>query len=477
MSKMKNLIKNELFKLNRRTETKVLLLFALIAVVVMNLMGYFLDNGNEKLYQREIKSMIEADEEMKRYAETVEDKIYYYSDYDMNVLKQKYPMYSAETGYITGTLEELSYEMYEAYFILGETSEDYLEAKEKYEEALKKLEHFDWQKDIREEMKANQQIIDIFEDTPDIGEATRADLEYYKEVNRVLNYRIENNIPVDGSNASNAIDNYLSNLDVYRNMDKNPTSHEGKVWLMETEESLAVTKYKLDNGLIQEDKNNNSYGTISEQMVSVMKGEGFLIGFVAVFIAAMIIPMEFDKGTIKQLLVKPYTRTEILTAKILATIIYFIEFVAIYLVMNSVVLGFFVGFSTISAPIVVYNFNTKVATQVHLVPYLLKCFLLCLPKFLVIIFVVNLFAIITKSTVSSMYIGLVLSSLDLSGFQKPFARFVVSNCWDFNIFANGRIAQNQYVTLPSSILLVVVTAVIALLLSNVLFKRKEIKNQ
>ena len=147
------------------------------------------------------------------------------------------------------------------------------------------------------------------------------------------------------------------------------------------------------------------------------------------------------------------------------------------MIINAIVIGIFAGFETINAPIIEYNFNTHIATRVGLVLEILKCFLLALPRFLVTMLIAIMLSIFTKSIVLSMYIGFMLNVVDLSGLQKPISRFIVSNCWDFNVFANGGISANQYVTFGSSIAVVIVTAIIALVLSIWSFKRKEIKNQ
>lgn len=474
---MINLIKNELFKLTHRVETYVLIIFAILVTIVINLMNYYFSQSNEKIYKQELESIIEMNEDLKNSAQSNEEKASYYAEIDMCRLKFNYPVNSAEKGYIDGKLNDLSNTMYYELFANGADSESYIEAKREYDEALDKLNHFDWKQEIKTEIQEYQNMIDILSDSETISASTQADINYHKEIVRVLNYRLENNIPVDGSNASDNLEEYLENLGLYNTINKESVDYNEQVYKRQVEETIGILKYKIDNRLIQEDKNNNGYTTISRELVSIVSGESFLLVFVAIFIASMIIPMEFEKGTIRQLLVKPYTRTEILVSKIISTILYFIGFMLFYLLINIIVLGLFVGFSTIAAPIVIYHFNTSQALQVALVPYLLKCFVLVLPRFLLTMFIVNLFAIITKSIVLSMYIGLMLNVIDLSFIQKPISKFWLPNCWDFNVFANGGISINKYVTLPSSIVVVCVVTVVVLLLSNIIFQKKEIKNQ
>lgn len=476
---MINLIKNELFKLSHRIEPKILIIFAILATFVINFMNYFFSGNNERLYKRELESTIQFSEEMKNNSDnTIDDKIYYYSNYDIAKLKMKYPMYSAETGYINDTLSELSNSMYRGLFGYGADSEVYIEAKKEYEEAVKKLDNFDWKEQILDEISKNQESIDLFEKYATVGEdsSLKEEIEYFEEINRVLRYRLDNEIPYDNSNASELLTNYVNNLEMYKSMN-NTKTHEEKYTKFQIEKEIYTTKYMINNQLIKEDKITNGYTTISEELISIASGSGFMLTFFVIFISSMIIPSEFEKGTIKGLLVKPYTRTEILFSKIIASILFFFGFAIIYLIINAIVIGIFAGFETIKAPIIEYNFNTHVATRVGLIPELLKCFLLALPRFLVTMIIAIMLSIFTKSIVLSMYIGFMLNAVDLSSLQKPIARFIVSNCWDFNVFANGGISANQYVALGSSIAVVIVTAVIALALSIWSFKRKEIKNQ
>jgi len=468
-----NLIKNELFKLNHRTEIRLLFVFVIISTLAINLLNFILTN-NETLYQKELDLMIASDEEMMNSSQISEDKVYYSVDYEMNKLKKNYKYNSPETVYINETITVLANDMYNAKLESGEDSGEYLAAKKAYDEGLKKLENFDWKQEVKDEIKINQETIDILNSLDGISDSTKKDIEFFKEKNRVLNYRLDNNIAPDNSNASEELTIYLSNLDVIHQMNSEPSSPEEKNQYNELVKEAEITKYKIDNNLL---KANDKYTTVSEELVDLMSGNGFMLTFMAIFVAAIIISAEFDKGTIKQLLIRPYTRTEIWISKIIATILFFLEFTLFCVLVRIVIVGILAGFNTIANPIIVYNYNTGTAYQVNLVLHLLKCFALVFPKFLISMLIVNLIAVNTKSAVLSIYVGLMLNVVNLSYFQKPISRFIVSNCWDFNIFANGATPLNKYIELGSSIAVVVGTAIIAIALSIWTFKRKEIKNQ
>ena len=120
-----------------------------------------------------------------------------------------------------------------------------------------------------------------------------------------MNYRLQNEIPVDGSKASNTLLEYVESLQSYQAFDGNSLTHQEKLLKMEIEEKIGIAKYKIDQNILKEE--NNSYTTVANEMIYIVSGSGFMTMFVAVFIASMIVPVEFEKGTIKQLLVKPYT--------------------------------------------------------------------------------------------------------------------------------------------------------------------------
>ena len=428
---MINLIKNELFKLSHRKETKILLILAILLTIVGNLLDFYFSDRNEKMYKKELELTIQYSEEMMNSSEnSKDDKVYFRTNYDMAKLKLDYPVYSPEAEYIRTTLNGLSNDLYTAQFDYGVDSENYKQAKEKYDEAVKKLDNFDWKKDITDEIASNQESIDALESLDFKSEDIQKEIDRCKEINRVLKYRLDNNIPVDGSNASNLLEDYIADLANQDNYKGSNLTREEEYTNMQFEKRLYTTKYMIDNNLIKEDKNINGRTTIADELLTIASGSTFMLALFAIFIASLIVPTEFDKGTIKQLLVRPYTRTEILVSKMIAVILYFIGFTITFMLISIIVVGLFNGFETINAPMIEYNYNTHVATRVGLLPLLLKSYILAFPKFLATMFIAIMFSVLTKSAVASMYIGFMLNIVDLSYWQKPIARFIISNCWE-----------------------------------------------
>ena len=78
-----------------------------------------------------------------------------------------------------------------------------------------------------------------------------------------------------------------------------------------------------------------------------------------IMVAGTIVSEEFNKGTIKLLLVKPYSRYKILLSKFLTILIMIVFSILVVIGMELLVGGILFGFDSLSIPVVEYNFNTN----------------------------------------------------------------------------------------------------------------------
>ena len=200
-----------------------------------------------------------------------------------------------------------------------------------------------------------------------------------------------------------------------------------------------------------------------------------------IMITGSIVSEEFNKGTIKQLLVRPHSRSKILTSKIIASLLVFIFFLLCYTLIDGIVVAIGSGgVKEIFEPMIIYNYNKGAVIEYNLFYYCLLSFLAILPKYLIIIFFVFLVSIISTSTSVSMAAGyfLMFASSIISAFTNVKAvNYLPVTVWDFSDYLFGGISSLPYGSFISSLIVVSITIVFLIGLSYLIFSKKNIKNQ
>lgn len=104
-----------------------------------------------------------------------------------------------------------------------------------------------------------------------------------------------------------------------------------------------------------------------------------------IFIAGSIVSEELNKGTIKLLLVKPYSRRKILFAKLMACLFVLLTMYIIVNITYFIVTGITYGFNNYSNNNLIYNFNSGSVENISTFKYMLLSDTLLLPKALIAI--------------------------------------------------------------------------------------------
>lgn len=187
-----------------------------------------------------------------------------------------------------------------------------------------------------------------------------------------LKHNIENNL-----RAIVMIENYTLDALSY-SMGEIPRASEYS-------KGLALSKYKLEHEIYKDN-----------ELFNLNMGYGiFIVIFIGV-IAGSIVSTEYAKGTIKFLLMKPFSRTKIYLSKVIAAFIAFIAFLvaihfAVYL-SNAI----FDGFSFTSY--VYYSDKLNKVVEINAIKYLLMSNILYLPYYLLLL---ALAIFISSATISS----------------------------------------------------------------------------
>jgi ABC-2 type transport system permease protein len=146
------------------------------------------------------------------------------------------------------------------------------------------------------------------------------------------------------------------------------------------EKSIAEDEYSINNN-IKPKSESNIWSSIAEMESNV--GYGEIIALFLLISCSALVAGEFSEGTMKMIISRPYKRYEILTAKLVATLIYGFELLVSSFVVTFIVVGVLFGFTNMSAKEMFWN-----GSSISYMSSLLKTLIIFGLEFLRIIFYV-----------------------------------------------------------------------------------------
>ncbi|MBD8027405.1 ABC transporter permease subunit [Ureibacillus sp. Re31] len=208
-------------------------------------------------------------------------------------------------------------------------------------------------------------------------------------------------------------------------------------------------------------------------------GMTMLITLFSVIVGSAVVSSEFADGTIKQLLIRPHRRWEILLSKYIATLIY-----SFSLLVALIIFGYIVGLVLFGAG----DFNTKFfettldGYKLAVVgdQFVLKV-LYYLPSLLIIVSIAFMLSTIFKSQALAVGIGIFVLFLSstLGGIivmiaeKFAWAKLLIFPHLDLTVYAlQDHILQD--VTLPMSLLILAVYYIIFMVLTFIFFQKRDI---
>ena len=199
-------------------------------------------------------------------------------------------------------------------------------------------------------------------------------------------------------------------------------------------------------------------------------------------IAGTIVSEEWSKGTIKLLLVKPYTRTQILLSKFLTVLIISAFVIVSTILMQILVGGILFGFESLFEPVVVYNLSTNAIQEINILAYLGIQTLTQLP--IIILLATLAFAISTIFSNSALaitvsllgYMGASIINQLAIAYNLSFMKYFVTMNWDLGQYLFGGLPYMEGMNLIISIIICVVYLLIMLIPTFIIFKKRNIKN-
>ncbi len=486
---MINLVKNELSKIVHKKGIYILAIITILFTLLSGAIVKFALNIDSVFLEDSVTNMLE--ENLKNYDLEDPEQLEYYVDDKTTVdearLLKKYDKDSWQYYTISSVGYDYLHNINEAKYI---TKDDKAleEAQNVYDEFIKELNEHDWQYFVKKDLEeAKEQKASLEESLKNEELTDNERLDLTRSLNDVkyriegYEYRLKLNVPNDGSSKSSLIDSYVANAIQYQGMNKDESQisdYEDLLMKREVEESYYVAKYKLDNNIEETDIFSTSQMFLSETVAPVL----FVIVAI-IMIAGSIVADEFNKGTIKQLLLRPYKRWKILLSKYITTIIVFLLFLVFYEIVTYLTYGCILGFDSYKAPIVLYSFTTHEAFEMSLFTNMLINLLSILPAYLIILTLTFFMGVLTTNGTVSITVGFLVFFFGnilkqmASVFNARILAFIPTMCWNFNEYLYGGLPTFKYSNLGISIVVSIITFLIFLVGSFIVFKKKDIKNQ
>ena len=484
---MSSLIKNELTKIFKKKSIYITLFVVLAFVILTNcIYKFFFTTGNSYGYSESYISYIKEDLARLDPSKPSDTTMYIElkSQLETYELMQKYDEGAWQRQIIAS---QVAGDINEKNTYLYSSEKDEAKAQEienNIKDILQKLDRDDWKYFANQNLEQATQTLNSLEEqkanTQDkqLLEELEVSIKNAKIDKEVAEYRINQDIKYGTDYLNEALASYQSNAQNLVQMgDFDNLEYEGKLQYNEILEEKEVSKYIIEN---KQDinKTNDTRGILK----NFFSEYGLFIIVIIVMIAGTIVSEEFNKGTVKLLLIKPYSRAKILLSKYITILIMTVFAIAIILLMELIVGSIVFGFDSLSVPVLEYNFNTSQLEILNIFTYVGIEILTQLP--MIILLATLAFALSTIFTNSALAI-----TISLLGFMSPsiinalviqykvgFMKYFVTMNWDLSGYLFGSLPSMEGMTMGFSIVMCLIYLFVMLIPTFIIFKKKNIKN-
>ena len=486
---MSNLIKNELTKIFKKKTIYITMLLIFLLIVFINCMNKYSNSSTYSAYMYS-ESYIESlkDELSNLNPEKPSDVTLYInlkSELDLSNLMEKYKDSDWKLSIINDRISPYITEINTYTYGAEKSEEQARKATEEMESIIAKLDENDWKYFANEDLKnANSRIEEL-----NRQKAQTQDTEIIKDLNNeikkvevekeIAEYRLKKDIPYGVDYLNVALTRYQSaseTLILYDIENKELEFEEQK------EYNDALTTKEESKYIIETGTDINKSDSLKGSLQYFYSQYGVFIIVVIIMIAGTIVSEEWSKGTIKLLLVKPYTRTQILLSKFLTVLIISAFVIVSTILMQILVGGILFGFESIFEPVVVYNLSTNAIQEINIFAYLGIQTLTQLP--IIILLATLAFAISTIFSNSALaitvsllgYMGASIINQLAIAYNLTFMKYFVTMNWDLSQYLFGGLPYMEGMNLITSIIICVIYLLIMLIPTFIIFKKRNIKN-
>ena len=457
---MSSLIKNELTKIFKKKAIYIILFVTFAFVILSNLMyKYFYSDGSYSYYSESYVEFAKEGLQELDPEKPSDTKMYieYKTVVDVSDMMKEFKEDSWQAQIIASTLESYVTER-NTYLYGAEKNEELQTAEEK----LKALE------DEKNTTEDKQRL-----------ESLEGEIETAKIDLEVARYRVNEDIKYGSDYMNQALANFQEQS--YR-VEQTENSKEELSYEQEKEYKNSIKEREISRYIIENHVDVNKANDLRGVLSRFFNEFGLFIIVIVVMIAGTIVSEEFSKGTIKLLLVKPYSRSKILLSKFITVLIITVFSIIAILAMELIVGGIVFGFDSLSIPVIEYNLGTNMIQEINVFSYLGMSILTSLP--IVILLGTLSFALSTIFTNAPVAIALpllgymgtaVINQLAII-YNIEFLKYFVTLNWDFSQYLFGGMPLMEGLTPVFSAIICVVYLLIMMIPTFIVFKKKNIKN-
>ena len=480
------LINNEIYKLFHRKSFFITIIIMLCIVILINYISSVANNYNNEDWTLSDQNTTYVEEQIKSLdpnkSTDVDQYIEFQSELDTINLMKKYEADSWQRYIVMMKGHALYQALYTSKYVLKDTNAQ-ATAQKDIDSLLAKLDSNDWKSFANEEKAEYEKTITDTEasikatdDKSQLASLNKA-LETAKIGLESVNLRIDKNIAYGNNYLNNALSSYQAAKTSLLSFDMNKLSDTDKEAIKTDNKQIAESKYMLDNNI-----NINDSKTANMQLKDVATSFLYIYVIIGIMVACSMVSEEFNKGTIKQLLTRPFTRGKILFAKYFTCLIGLVFGILCVIACQYIVGGIIYGFGSYGQQIIQYDYSTSTLSQMSVFKYIGIGFLGNLPEILLLMtlsFTISTVMASTPSAVVIPILTLLFSSL-INGltelYQLEYMKFFPTMCWNLNQFFFGNETSYKYDSLNLSIIMSSIYLVCMLILSFIYFKKKDIKN-
>lgn len=485
---MNSLIKNELTKIFHKKGIYITLIVIFAFVILTNcIYKYFYTSSNYSYYSDGYIDYI--NEEIPKLDPSKPSDTSMYIEYktvlDVYEMLKKYPENAWQEQVINTQVYSYINERNTYLYGIDKNEEKVKEINEKINKLVERLNQDDWKYFAKEEQElAEEKVKNIEESIKNTEDKQQLENLETELVNakidlEVANYRIQKEIKYGNDYLNLALSSYQTNSKSVEQMknSKQELTYAEKQEYNSDLENKEINKYIIENN-IDVNKTNDIRGILK----NFFSEYGLFIIVMVIMIAGTIVSEEFNKGTIKLLLVKPYSRNKILLAKFITMLIIIVfSFVAV-IAMELIIGGIVFGYDSLAIPVVHYDFTNNVLVEMNIFSYLGIQILTQLP--IVILLATLAFALSTIFTNSAVAIALpllgfmgaqVINMLVIQ-YNVHFMKYFVTLNWDFSAYLFGKLPTVEGLTAIFSSIICIIYFLIMIIPTFIIFKKKNIKN-
>ena len=486
---MSNLIKNELTKIFKKKTIYITMLLIFLMIVFINCINKYSNSSSYSAYMYS-ESYIESlkDELSNLNPEKPSDVTLYInlkSKLDLSNLMEKYKDSDWKLSIINDRISPYITEINTYTYGADKSEEQARKATKEMENIIAKLDENDWKYFANEDLQnANSMIEELnkqkaqTQDT-EIIKGLNNEIENAKVEKEIAEYRLKKNIPYGVDYLNIALTRYQTSSETLISYD---LENKELDFEEQKEYNNALTTKEESRYIIETGTDINKSDSLKGSLQYFYSQYGVFIIVVIIMIAGTIVSEEFNKGTIKLLLVKPYTRNQILLSKFLTVLIISAFVIVSTILMQILVGGILFGFESIFEPVVVYNLSANAIQEINIFAYLGIQTLTQLP--IIILLATLAFAISTIFSNSALaitisllgYMGASIINQLAIAYKLTFMQYFVTMNWDLSQYLFGGLPYMEGMNLITSIIVCVVYLLIMLIPTFIIFKKRNIKN-